>query len=244
MIRNNEPLRVACLTLINALISTPEDLDFRMHIRNEFMRDGLIDVLEALESDKGIELQTQLKIFNEHKEEDFDEFAQRFDNIRLELDDVNDVFEMVKNLVMDSPAEPYFLSILQHLICIRDDALVRPAYYKLVEECVSQIILHKSGCDPDFRATKRFQIDVDPLIEQLVERGRLEDGGSVGSGVQAGLEAAITEKQETEAKLVQAEMGARQGKRCKKLLYFCNHLKHENLKTLFNTHSHDFNVWD
>ena len=29
LIRNNEPLRVACLTLINALISSPEDLDFR-----------------------------------------------------------------------------------------------------------------------------------------------------------------------------------------------------------------------
>ena len=130
----------------------------------------------------------------------------RFDNIRLELDDVNECFELVKNLVMDTPAEPYFLSILQHLVCIRDDALVRPAYYKLVEECVSQIILHKSGCDPDFRATKRFNIDVEPLIEQLVERGRMEDGGSVGSGVQAGLEAAITEKQETEAKLVQAEV--------------------------------------
>ena len=170
------------------------------------MRDGLIDVLEALENDKGEELQLQLKVFHEHKEEDFDEFAQRFDNIRLELDDVNECFELVKNLVMDSPAEPYFLSILQHLVCIRDDALVRPAYYKLVEECVSQIILHKSGCDPDFRATKRFNIDVEPLIEQLVERGRMEDGGSIGSGMQAGLEAAITEKQETEAKLAQAEL--------------------------------------
>ena len=41
------------------------------------MRDGLIDVLEALENDRGEDLQTQLKIFNEHKEEDFDEFAQR-----------------------------------------------------------------------------------------------------------------------------------------------------------------------
>ena len=40
----------------------------------------------------------------------------------------------------------------------------RPAYYKLIEECVSQIVLHKSGYDPDFRATKRFQIDVEPLI--------------------------------------------------------------------------------
>merc|ERR1719245_214071 len=209
LIRNNEPLRVACLTLINALITSPEDLDFRIHLRNEFMRDGLIDVLEALENDKGEELQLQLKVFNEHKEEDFDEFAQRFDNIRLELDDVNECFELVKNLVMDTPAEPYFLSILQHLVCIRDDALVRPAYYKLVEECVSQIVLHKSGCDPDFRATKRFNIDVEPLIEQLVERGRMEDGGSSSgsvSGVTAGLEAAITEKQETEAKLAQAEL--------------------------------------
>merc|ERR1719245_2442472 len=206
LIRNNEPLRVACLTLINALISSPDDLDFRIHLRNEFMRDGLIDVLEALDNDKGEELQLQLKVFNEHKEEDFDEFAQRFDNIRLELDDVNECFELVKNLVMDSPAEPYFLSILQHLVCIRDDALVRPADFKLIEECVSQIILHKSGCDPDFRATKRFNIDVEPLIEQLVERGRMEDGGSIGSGMQAGLEAAITEKQETEAKLAQAEL--------------------------------------
>merc|ERR1719153_1325123 len=209
LIRNNEPLRVACLTLINALISSPEDLDFRIHLRNEFMRVGLIDVLEALESDNGEELQLQLKVFNEHKEEDFDEFAQRFDNIRLELDDVNECFELVKNLVMDTPAEPYFLSVLQHLVCIRDDSSIRPAYYKLVEECVSQIVLHKSGCDPDFRATQRFNIDVEPLIEQLVERGKMEDGGSshgsVG-GVTAGLEAAITEKQETQAKLAQAEM--------------------------------------
>merc|ERR1719458_1458964 len=209
LIRNNEPLRVACLTLINALISSPEDLDFRIHLRNEFMRVGLIDVLDALEDDNSDELQTQLKVFYEHKEEDFDEFAQRFDNIRLELDDVNECFELVKNLVMDTPAEPYFLSVLQHLVCIRDDSNIRPAYYKLVEECVSQIVLHKSGCDPDFRATQRFNIDVEPLIEQLVERGKMEDGGSSSGGVggvTAGLEAAITEKQETEAKLAQAEL--------------------------------------
>ena len=71
--------------------------------------------------------------------------------------------------------------MLQHLVCIRDDAQVRPAYYKLIEECVSQIVLHKSGCDPDFRGTQRFNIDVEPLIEQLVERGRMEDGAS-GNG--------------------------------------------------------------
>jgi len=206
LICNNEALRLACLTLTNALISTPEDLDFRMHLRNEFMRVGLLDVLELLEENTGEEFDLQLKVFDEHKEEDFDEFAHRFDNIRVELDDVNEVFELVRNSVMDTAAEPFFLSILQHLLCIRDDYQVRPAYYKLVEECVSQIVLHKSGCDPDFRATKRFEIDVEPLVEHLTERSKLEDGNSTsGSFVMApGLEAAITEKQEMEARLVQA----------------------------------------
>jgi len=206
LICNNDPLRVACLTLTNALISTPEELDFRMHLRNEFMRVGLLDVLELLEDDNGEELDLQLKVFVEHKEEDFDEFAHRFDNIRLELDDVNEVFELVRNSVLDTAAEPFFLSILQHLLCIRDDYQVRPAYYKLVEECVSQIVLHKSGCDPDFRATKRFEIDVEPLVEHLTDRSKLEDGNSTtGSFIMApGLEAAITEKQEMEARLTQA----------------------------------------
>lgn len=45
---------------------------------------------------------------------------------------------------------------------------LRPAFYKLIEECVSQIILHRNGCDPDFTATKRFQLDIQPLIDTLV----------------------------------------------------------------------------
>ena len=39
----------------------------------------------------------------------------------------------------------------------------RPQYYKLIEECISQIVLHRSSVDPDF-STRRFQIEVDPLI--------------------------------------------------------------------------------
>ena len=35
------------MQLINAIVSTPDDLDFRLHLRNEFMRSGLIDALEV-----------------------------------------------------------------------------------------------------------------------------------------------------------------------------------------------------
>ena len=95
-----------------------------------------MDVLETLDQDATEELQLQLKVFYENRDEDFDEFAQRFDNIRLELDDVDECFELIRNLVMDTSAEPYFLSVLQHLVCIRDDAQIRPAYFKLIEVCV------------------------------------------------------------------------------------------------------------
>ena len=35
------------MQLINAIVSQPDDLDFRLHLRNEFMRTGMIDGLEV-----------------------------------------------------------------------------------------------------------------------------------------------------------------------------------------------------
>ncbi|XP_074101211.1 diaphanous related formin 1 isoform X4 [Cotesia typhae] len=204
MNKQNENLRVVCLQLINSIISSAEELDFRLHLRNEIMRVGFADILESLERDDSEDLSRHLKIFNDYKEEDYEEFVQRFDNVRLEMDDVNDCFEVIKNMVMETVAEPYFLSILQHLLFIRDDVQVRPAYYKLIEECVSQIVLHRSGCDPDFSATKRFQIDVQPLIDTLVEKSRAEEERKLVEMSQK-LEEAISSKQEAEAKLAHAE---------------------------------------
>ena len=45
--RDNLAMQVACIQLVNALVSTPEDLDFRCHLRNEFMRTGLIDLISV-----------------------------------------------------------------------------------------------------------------------------------------------------------------------------------------------------
>lgn len=65
-------------------------------------------------------------------------------------------------------------------------------------------MLHRSGCDPDFSATKRFQIDVQPLIDTLVEKSRAEEERRLVE-VSQKLEEAIASKQEAEAKLQHAE---------------------------------------
>ncbi|KAK2178702.1 hypothetical protein NP493_533g01102 [Ridgeia piscesae] len=173
------------------------------------MRTGMIDALESLEMVPNEEVKTQVNIFLEHKDEDAEELSHRYDNIRIELDDPRECFELLQSMTMNSAAEPFFLSILQHLLSIRDDVVARMQYYKLIEECIAQIVLHKSGVDPDFRYTKRFEIDVEPLIGRLSEDS-LEMGGSGSTAMaprqfKSKLEDALTAKQESEAKVAALE---------------------------------------
>ncbi|KPJ18420.1 Protein diaphanous [Papilio machaon] len=174
--KSPESLKNGCMQLMNAIITEPEELEFRMHLRSEFMRTGLYDLIDELRAAAEGARQIQMNVFDTHASADQDEFLAKFDDVRVDFNDANECFELVKNLVMDTPAEPYLLSILQHLLFIRDDELIRPAYYKLIEECVTQIVLHKNGYDPDFRATQRFNIDVQPLIDGLIDLYRYKSG--------------------------------------------------------------------
>ena len=78
-----------------------------------------------METDQMDDLQTQLKVFTEQRDDDYDEFCQRYDNVKLELDDMESCLELLKNTAMNSACEPYLLSIVQHMLCIRDDHSVR-----------------------------------------------------------------------------------------------------------------------
>ena len=48
-VEDNYKLKTSCLTLTNAIISSPRSLDFRMHLRNEFIRQGLGLAVEVVD---------------------------------------------------------------------------------------------------------------------------------------------------------------------------------------------------
>ncbi|XP_029936589.1 protein diaphanous homolog 3 isoform X3 [Myripristis murdjan] len=198
-------LQVACMQLINALVTSPDELDFRLHIRNEFMRCGLKEILPQLTVMRNEALDIQLKVFEEHKEEDMMEFSHRLDDIKSELDDVGDVFSIVQSVVKDSSAEPYFLSILQHLMLIRNDYLVRPQYFKIIEECVSQIVLHRSGTDPDFSYRKRLDVDFSHLLEVCIDKARIDEYEQRASELAQKLDEEFLSRQEAQGHLVKCE---------------------------------------
>ncbi|XP_041587104.1 protein diaphanous homolog 3 isoform X2 [Vulpes lagopus] len=198
-------LQVACMQLINALVTSPDDLDFRLHIRNEFMRCGLKEILPDLKCMKNDSLDIQLKVFDEHKEEDLLEFSHRLEDIRAELDEAYDIYNMVWNSVKETKAEGYFISILQHLLLIRNDYSIRQQYFKLIDECVSQIVLHRDGMDPDFTYRKRLDLDLSQFVDTCIDQAKLEEFEEKASELHKKFEKEFTDHQETQAQLQKKE---------------------------------------
>ncbi|NXA39766.1 DIAP1 protein, partial [Eudromia elegans] len=215
-------LKVACMQLINAMISSADELDFRVHIRSELMRSGLQHILKKLHMLENEELKVQLSIFEEHGEEDSEDLRnQNTFFLNPFFTDFSEVFQILLNTVKDSKAEPFFLSILQHLLLIRNDYEARPQYYKLIDECISQIVLYKNGADPDFKC-RRLNVNVEGLIDNLVDQNKVEKSEAKAVELEKKLNSELTARQE-----LQVEMKKMEGDFEQKLLEECR--KKQNL---------------
>uniref|UniRef100_A0A2K6MGC8 Protein diaphanous homolog 1 n=1 Tax=Rhinopithecus bieti TaxID=61621 RepID=A0A2K6MGC8_RHIBE len=194
-------LKVGCLQLINALITPAEELDFRVHIRSELMRLGLHQVLQDLREIENEDMRVQLNVFDEQGEEDSYDLKGRLFPFST---DFNEVFQILLNTVKDSKAEPHFLSILQHLLLVRNDYEARPQYYKLIEECISQIVLHKNGADPDFKC-RHLQIEIEGLIDQMIDKTKVEKSEAKAAELEKQLDSELTARHELQVEMKKLE---------------------------------------
>ncbi|KRZ77727.1 Protein diaphanous -like protein 3 [Trichinella papuae] len=157
------------------------------------------------------DLKLQVKIFTENRDADLDELFQRHENLRIEMDSPRKCYEALEHSLRNSPTSYYFLSILQHLLFIRDDDVeLRTSYYKLLDDVISSVVLHKSGYEVDAHNQKRLTLNIEDLLEKVTEHQK-HDLDSIGSSsdrlasedMKVKFEAVVTENQELEAKLTQ-----------------------------------------
>ncbi|XP_061786556.2 protein diaphanous homolog 1 isoform X1 [Nerophis lumbriciformis] len=193
-----------CMQLINALISRGEELDFRIHIRSELLRLGLRDSLKEVRKIENEELRVQLTVFDEQTEDDSEDLKARLDDIRIEMDDVREVFDILVNTVKDSKAENHFLSLMQHLLLIRNDYMARPQYYKLIDECIAQIVLHRNGADPDFKC-RNLRLDIEGLIDNMVDQTKVKTSEAKATELEKKLDAELTARHELQVELKKVE---------------------------------------
>ncbi|XP_022615849.1 protein diaphanous homolog 1-like [Seriola dumerili] len=204
MNNHNIALKGGCMQLINALISQGEELDFRIHIRSELLRLGLRDLLTEVRTIENEELRVQLNVFDEQAEDDSEDLKARLDDIRIEMDDVREVFEILVNTVKDSKAESHFLSLMQHLLLIRSDYYARPQYYKLIDECIAQIVLHRNGADPDFKC-RNLSLNIEGLIDNMVDQTKVETSEAKATELGKKLDTELTARHELQVELKKLE---------------------------------------
>jgi diaphanous 2 len=214
-INDDKELKTSCMILINTLIGNADCVDYKMHLRSDFARCGLVQALQAekvkLEDDVTSEIQCresstlmkQFEIFEYQTRSNFEELDSLVENIETIWDEPKTAFEYLYNIIKDTPAEHCLLSIFQHLLFVRDDVNVRYAYYRLIEECVAKIVLFKEGRDPDFDCGSKFELDVESSIKTLthaIMNDSTSNRNTFSDADAKKLEKAITERQEIDAK--------------------------------------------
>ncbi|MGH0128250.1 UNVERIFIED_CONTAM: hypothetical protein FKN15_011279 [Acipenser sinensis] len=183
-----------------------EDIERFQPLLSGMRKSGV--TLKELRQIENEELKVQLSVFDDHSEDDSEELRARLEDVRIEMEYPLHwcliFFQVLQNTVKDTKAEPYFLSVLQHFLLIRNDYLARPQYFKLVDECISQIILHKNGADPDFRC-KRFNLDVEGLIDNMVDQIKVEKSEAKAIDLEKKLDTELTARHELHAELKKKE---------------------------------------
>ncbi|CAF0779717.1 unnamed protein product [Adineta ricciae] len=143
-----------CINAIFVTLST----EHRYHLRSELFRCGFKTAFEGLqkkvqecEDPKQKEmLVAQINLFLRHVDDDYQSMNIKLESISSTWADLQACFDYLHGLVKSTPSEPILASIINRLICIRDDPAIRCSYLRLIDECITRIVFSKSACDPDF----------------------------------------------------------------------------------------------
>ncbi|UYV74721.1 DAAM2 [Cordylochernes scorpioides] len=123
--REDIVLKTAILSFVNAIINYgagQDHLEFRLHLRYEFLMLGIMPVLERLRSHENGTLDRHIDIFEMIRNEDEKELAKKYQMLHVDTKSSHNMFEVLNKKLSHTAAFPHFLSLLQH-------ALLMPCKY-------------------------------------------------------------------------------------------------------------------
>jgi cytokinesis protein len=152
------------LLLVNAILDNTEDLDLRIHHHSQMATAGLRRLVELCRGFNFDHLNTQLNALQGTIENDEKELRERLDQeVLRDMTDIGDVYAALKSRTDNSRAHDHLLSILQHLLIIREDGPGMVQYYQLLDSLVTDVVMdHKLA-----GAEQRLGKSVESIISQF-----------------------------------------------------------------------------
>lgn len=107
--------------LINSIITVVEDVDIRVHIRNQMNACGLQRILDKMAEFNNDQVTRHINNFHQMADNDNEEIMEIYnDQMINNMSDPRDVFECILSSVEGTRSYDFFLSAIQHLLLIRD----------------------------------------------------------------------------------------------------------------------------
>ncbi|PIK62467.1 putative disheveled-associated activator of morphogenesis 1 isofor m X1 [Apostichopus japonicus] len=168
--REEVNLKTAIMSFINAVIkygAGEESLEFRIHLRYEFLMLGLQPVIDKMRSLENATLDRHLSFFEMVRNEDERTMAKRFEMIHIDAKSASSMFDVLKKKIAHSEAYPSFLSVLQHLLLLPKNGRSEH-HWSLIDRLLQQIVLqYDDGGNPDIAP---FDINFKDVIEKVINQ--------------------------------------------------------------------------
>uniref|UniRef100_A0ABM5FBZ7 Disheveled-associated activator of morphogenesis 1 isoform X2 n=1 Tax=Pogona vitticeps TaxID=103695 RepID=A0ABM5FBZ7_9SAUR len=175
--RDEVSLKTAIMSFINAVLSQGagvESLDFRLHLRYEFLMLGIQPVIDKLREHENSTLDRHLDFFEMLRNEDELEFAKRFELVHIDTKSATQMFELTRKRLTHSEAYPHFMSILHHCLQMpykRNGNTIQ--YWLLLDRIIQQIVIQNDkGQDPDSTPLENFNIK--NVVRMLVNENEVK----------------------------------------------------------------------
>uniref|UniRef100_A0A7N6C5M9 Dishevelled associated activator of morphogenesis 2 n=1 Tax=Anabas testudineus TaxID=64144 RepID=A0A7N6C5M9_ANATE len=175
--RDEVNLKTAIMSFINAVLNAgagEDNLEFRLHLRYEFLMLGIQPVIDKLREHENATLDRHLDFFEMVRNEDDSELAKRFDMSHIDTKSAGAMFELIKKKLSHTDSYPHLLSILQHSLQMpykRGGGSLQ--HWQLLDRILQQIVLQDDkGEDPDVAPLDNF--NVKNIIRMLVNENEVK----------------------------------------------------------------------
>uniref|UniRef100_A0A668AN03 Dishevelled associated activator of morphogenesis 1b n=1 Tax=Myripristis murdjan TaxID=586833 RepID=A0A668AN03_9TELE len=173
--RDEVSLKTAIMSFINAVLSQgagEASLEFRIHLRYEFLMLGIQPVIDKLRSHENSTLDRHLDYFEMLRNEDELALSRRFESVHIDTKSATQVFDLIRKKMNHTDAYPHFMSVLHHcLLMPRNGNTVQ--YWLLLDRIVQQMVLQNDkGHDPDVTPLENF--NVKNVVRMLVNENEVK----------------------------------------------------------------------
>uniref|UniRef100_A0A4W3IE73 Disheveled-associated activator of morphogenesis 2-like n=1 Tax=Callorhinchus milii TaxID=7868 RepID=A0A4W3IE73_CALMI len=175
--REEVHIKTAIMSFINAVLNAgagEDNLEFRLHLRYEFLMLGIQPVIDKLRSHENATLDRHLDFFEMVRNDDENELAKKFDAVHIDTKSTSQMFDLIRRKLSHTDAYPHLVSILQHCLQMpwkRNGTNCQ--YWQLLDRILQQVVLQdEKGDDPDVTPLENF--NVKNIIRMLVNENEVK----------------------------------------------------------------------